>query len=204
MNEKESRTASGSVNRAHKLVDNDKARYTKDLLVRWKQDAEQEALREIESTSQNAAADGEVAAKIRASFIPRTCTFYADGNRGITLKNSSGHRATVREVALLAKMHDGTALNITIFPDARKCPRGTEITEREWVVLPAYTEVVFLAPRNPHLKRLGKFTILGGKVIVECQPPSGAVRLLEIETVGADSALVAGTFQPYYDQLQAY
>ena len=34
-----------------KMVDNDKARYTKALLVRWKQDAEQEALREIESTT---------------------------------------------------------------------------------------------------------------------------------------------------------
>ena len=35
-----------------KLVDNDEARYTKDTLIRWKQDAEQEALREIESTAQ--------------------------------------------------------------------------------------------------------------------------------------------------------
>lgn len=32
-----------------KLVDNDESRYTKELLLRWKQDAEQEALREIES-----------------------------------------------------------------------------------------------------------------------------------------------------------
>ncbi len=33
-----------------KLVDNDEARYTKDLLNRWKQEAEAEALREIEGT----------------------------------------------------------------------------------------------------------------------------------------------------------
>ena len=33
-----------------KLVDNDESRYTKELLLRWKQDAEQEALREIESS----------------------------------------------------------------------------------------------------------------------------------------------------------
>src|SRR5439155_17189191 len=35
-----------------KLVDNDEARYTKELLLQWKHDAEQEALREIESASQ--------------------------------------------------------------------------------------------------------------------------------------------------------
>ena len=35
-----------------KLVDNDEARYTKELLCRWKLDAEQEALREIEGTGQ--------------------------------------------------------------------------------------------------------------------------------------------------------
>ncbi len=34
-----------------KLVDNDETRYTKELLTRWKCDAEQEALREIESPS---------------------------------------------------------------------------------------------------------------------------------------------------------
>ena len=34
-----------------KLVDNDEARYAKALLVQWKQDAEQEALREVESTA---------------------------------------------------------------------------------------------------------------------------------------------------------
>jgi hypothetical protein len=34
-----------------KLVDNDEARYTKELLVRWKQDAEEKALKEIESAS---------------------------------------------------------------------------------------------------------------------------------------------------------
>jgi hypothetical protein len=34
-----------------KLVDNDEARYTKNILVRWKQDAEKEALREIEATA---------------------------------------------------------------------------------------------------------------------------------------------------------
>lgn len=34
-----------------KLVDNDEARYTKVLLIRWRQDAEQEALREVESTA---------------------------------------------------------------------------------------------------------------------------------------------------------
>jgi hypothetical protein len=34
-----------------KLVDNDEARYTKSLLVQWKQDAEQEALREIETAA---------------------------------------------------------------------------------------------------------------------------------------------------------
>ncbi len=34
-----------------KLVDNDEARYTEDLLLRWRRDAEQEALREIESAS---------------------------------------------------------------------------------------------------------------------------------------------------------
>jgi hypothetical protein len=32
-----------------KLVDNDEARYTKELLVRWKQEAEEESLRELES-----------------------------------------------------------------------------------------------------------------------------------------------------------
>lgn len=35
-----------------KLVDNDEARYTKDTLIRWKQNAEREALREIESAIQ--------------------------------------------------------------------------------------------------------------------------------------------------------
>jgi hypothetical protein len=35
-----------------KLVDNDESRYTKALLVKWKQDAEQDALREIESATQ--------------------------------------------------------------------------------------------------------------------------------------------------------
>src|SRR5439155_241792 len=35
-----------------KLVDNDESRYTKLLLVKWKQDAEQDALREIESATQ--------------------------------------------------------------------------------------------------------------------------------------------------------
>jgi len=35
-----------------KLVDNDESRYTKPLLVKWKQDAEQDALREIESATQ--------------------------------------------------------------------------------------------------------------------------------------------------------
>lgn len=34
-----------------KLVDNDEARYTKERLVRWKQDAEQETLKEIETAS---------------------------------------------------------------------------------------------------------------------------------------------------------
>ncbi|QDV36963.1 HNH endonuclease [Tautonia plasticadhaerens] len=34
-----------------KLVDNDEGRYTKSLLLRWRRDAEQEALQEIESTS---------------------------------------------------------------------------------------------------------------------------------------------------------
>src|SRR5581483_5650282 len=34
-----------------KLVDNDESRYTKELLFQWKQDAEQEALGEIESAS---------------------------------------------------------------------------------------------------------------------------------------------------------
>ncbi len=34
-----------------KLVDNDQARYTKGVLARWKQDAEEEALREVESPS---------------------------------------------------------------------------------------------------------------------------------------------------------
>jgi hypothetical protein len=34
-----------------KLVDNDEARYTKDVLLQWRQDAEREALREIESPS---------------------------------------------------------------------------------------------------------------------------------------------------------
>jgi hypothetical protein len=34
-----------------KLVDNDEARYARGLLVQWKQDAEQDALREIESAS---------------------------------------------------------------------------------------------------------------------------------------------------------
>ena len=43
-------TESGSVNPGQ-LVDNDEARYTKELLARWKLDAEQEALREIESPS---------------------------------------------------------------------------------------------------------------------------------------------------------
>jgi hypothetical protein len=33
-----------------KLVDNDEARYTKEMLLQWKQDAEQEALREVETT----------------------------------------------------------------------------------------------------------------------------------------------------------
>jgi len=35
-----------------KLVDNDEARYPKKVLIRWKQDAEQQALREVESTEQ--------------------------------------------------------------------------------------------------------------------------------------------------------
>jgi hypothetical protein len=34
-----------------KLVDNDEARYTKEMLLQWKQDAEQEALREIEAAA---------------------------------------------------------------------------------------------------------------------------------------------------------
>jgi hypothetical protein len=34
-----------------KLVDNDETRYTKELLLQWRQDAEQEALREVESAS---------------------------------------------------------------------------------------------------------------------------------------------------------
>lgn len=186
-----------------KLVDNDEARYTKELLLRWKQDAEQHALLEVESTRQNEAED-DVVARVRATFVPRTCTFYADGNRGITLRNSSGHRATVREVALLAKMEDGTAIRITFFPDAEKSPKGTEITDREWVVLPAHTEAVWLAHRNPDLKQIGKITIIGGKVIVQYEPPSGAVQLLEIETVGADSTLLASMFQPYYDQLREF
>src|SRR5437660_9038636 len=35
-----------------KLVDNDETRYTKEMLLTWKQEAEQEALRQIEGTGQ--------------------------------------------------------------------------------------------------------------------------------------------------------
>ncbi|MEO8497716.1 MAG: metallophosphoesterase [Planctomycetota bacterium] len=38
------------------MIDNDEARYTKELLFRWKQNAEQEALREIESSAKNLSA----------------------------------------------------------------------------------------------------------------------------------------------------
>lgn len=42
-----------------KLLDNDELRYTKELLLRWKQDAEQEALREIESSTRGGRASHE-------------------------------------------------------------------------------------------------------------------------------------------------
>jgi hypothetical protein len=52
-----------------KLVDNDEGRYTKELLGQWKQEAEQEALREIESASgDKAISDFEALKEYRATF----------------------------------------------------------------------------------------------------------------------------------------
>jgi hypothetical protein len=140
---------------------------------------------------------------LQRTLIPRTCTAHADGSRGIVLKNASGFSVTIREVVLLSKTQDGNDLTIAFSPDVEKSPIGTEITEREWVVLAPETEAVWLAPRHPDVKRIGKFTIIGGRVTAEYQSPVGAAKLLHIEANGADSALLAGFFQPYFDQLLA-
>ena len=85
-------TAFGCVNRAHKLVDNDEARYTKEVLVRWKLSAEQEALREVESVSRKTRASDVEALKEYATHFDRSalqdslrnCGSYKDFAKALT------------------------------------------------------------------------------------------------------------------------
>lgn len=75
-----------------KLVDNDEARYTKEVLVRWKLSAEQEALREVESVSRKTrASDGEALKEYAAHFDRsalqdslRNCGSYKDFAKALT------------------------------------------------------------------------------------------------------------------------
>lgn len=82
-----------------KLVDNDEARYTKDLLIHWKQEAERETLREIES----AVTETIAAANVPNPMEGTTFTLTFDPNRDITTQKHSvgySHDEIIRVVRI--------------------------------------------------------------------------------------------------------
>lgn len=85
-----------------KLVDNDETRYTKDLLTRWKEAAEQEALREIESPS----------GKIRPSDIDALKEYSAHFDRAAlqdSLRNCGSYKTFAAALGeLISLLNTGT------------------------------------------------------------------------------------------------
>jgi len=103
-----------------KLVDNDEARYTRELLVRWKLDAEQEALREIESPS----------GKIRPSDMDALKEYSAQFDRAAlqdALRNCGSYKAFAAALGDLISL-----LNTGVVREQAVTKRRADFDNIEW------------------------------------------------------------------------